>query len=235
MGIIKGYLKWFGLGLCILAHSVSASERSLGLRGARYCEIMYLEHLQLEIYATLALNNCPDPLWQQLSASQIKAVTHASYVHLNGPKRLIADGVSHPYDLNPKPKTFQGLKTYKVGVLHPSSKDYLEGETPYREHHIQRQSIWVYAAGKSIYELIDPEGQVYLMYAYSLSTSQQSEQDLKLLGQKMMLPKHWRFQTGILSQETQVKPFHHESIVIEDERRNAYHKIPKNLLSSLSG
>jgi hypothetical protein len=68
------------------------------------------------------------------------------------------------------------------------------------------------------------------MYSYSVTGSQQTEEDIKKLGQRINLPKNWKFKTGTLRQEIVVKPIHREHIVVQDNRRNAYHKVSRDLL-----
>ena len=68
------------------------------------------------------------------------------------------------------------------------------------------------------------------MYSYSVTGSQQSEQDISQLGQRMKLPKNWQFKTGTLQEEAIVKPLHREYIVVQDNRRNSYHKVSRDLL-----
>lgn len=218
---------WFILG----SHwAYAATNDEISLRGTRYCEIVCLHNNEIAVYDTLHLNNCPDTQWRKLSAETIKQATHSVYVYLNGPRRFTADGVKHPHYLDPKPRKFRDLMMHKVGILHPTVHDYIFGDAAYREHHVHRNTTWIYAAGKPVYELVDPHGQVYVMYSYSVTQSQQSEQDLSHLGQRMKLPKNWQFKTGTLQQETLVRPIHHEAIVVQDTRRNAYHKVAQDLL-----
>ena len=227
-------IKWIFCSVLSVAfilgsHGAFAKDETT-LRGARYCEIVCLHHNEIAVYDTLQLNDCPDNQWRKLSAENIKKTTHSLYVYLNGPRHFTADGVKHPHYLDPKPRHFSNLMMHKVGVLYPTVHDYIFGEAAYREHRVNRKTIWIYSAGKPVYELIGPQGQVYVMYSYSVTGSQQSEQDISQLGQRMKLPKNWQFKTGTLQEEAIVKPLHREYIVVQDNRRNSYHKVSRDLL-----
>jgi hypothetical protein len=200
------------------------------LRGARYCEIICLHGREIAVYDTWLLSDCPASLWKKLSVQTIKQDTKALYVYLNGPRRFTADSVTSPHYLDAKPKKFRDLVMHKVAVLHLTMQDYIFGAAPYHEHRIQRHSTWIYAAGKPVYELIDPRGQVYVMHSYTLTSKQRSEADLSSLGNRMQLPKNWQFKTGILQQETSVSLTNRDSFVVQDSMKNTYHKVSRDWL-----
>ncbi len=57
----------------------------------------------------------------------------------------------------------------------------------------------VYSKGKSVYELVDPDGNVYVMQAHD---EQFPVESLAKLGEKMKeLPKGWQFRTRTLTED----------------------------------
>jgi len=56
----------------------------------------------------------------------------------------------------------------------------------------------VYAKGKPVYELVDPEGNVYVLQAHD---EQFPHELLPRLGDKLKLPKGWQYRTRALTED----------------------------------
>jgi len=201
-----------------------------GLRGERYCEVVFSKGRLFKVYNTINLNTCPDRLWQKVTVQSVKKQTGAYHVYLNGPRNFLVDGVKNSQFKDPNPVVFHGLAMRNVGVLHLTFRDLIFGAAPYREHHVERETIWVYKAGKRIYELISPKGVVYVMQSYAISPEQESEQDLLALNTRLTLPKGWQYKTGILNQETDLKTIRGEAGVLQDNAHNTYQKATHDFL-----
>lgn len=220
------------MGLVLWSLTAFAVGDELSFRGTRFCEVVYLHKRQILIFDTTSLNNCPAALWRQLSVHAIKQKTNSMYAYLNGPRRFTVDGVQFSNGHNRERQQFGRIQMYKVGFLQPTLQDYVVGDRAYHEHHIYRETTWTYRAGKPVYELIDPQGQVYMMYSYTVTRAQHNESDLTQLDKYVALPQNWRFKTGILSRDVVIKPNRQMFIVIQDGLRNSYQKVTRDYLKS---
>lgn len=207
-----------------------------GLRGQRYCEIFFVKTdkiipKDISVYNTIGLNECPADAWNKITPEEIKKETGAKMVHLNGPRYWVIDGMKNSTLLNPKPRVLGGIAMREAGVLEMDFPilQSLKGAQPYQEHHVHRNTTWVYAAGKPVYELIDPEGKVYVMQSYSIQKINQTEESLANLGSKLKLPKGWHFRTYTLKKEKYLTPMDKNAVVIQDNFLNTYQlEAPKN-------
>lgn len=238
--IRKSYIKTFKsimmisiLLNCILdmvwtpAFAVQASA----LRGKRFCEVIISTSASvLEIYNTISLNDCPEEQWKKITERNIQKETGATYVVLNGPRKLSVDGAKNAEFMNNAPRTFQNLAMRKSAALHISIRETLHGSRPYHEHHVERQTTWVISAGSRVYELIDPAGAVYVMQSFTLIPGTLTEKDLLNLSARLKLPRGWHFKTGILQKECDLAPIQKKAIVIQDNLKNTYQKTNQDFL-----
>lgn len=200
------------------------------LRGLRYCEVIFSKGRVFEVYNSIRLSDCPDPLWQKITVQTLKKETGALYVYLNGPRKLMVDGVKDTPYMDPNPKVFQNIAMRKTAILHLSLHDILLGDKPYHEHRVERNTTWMYAAGKTVYELIDPQGHVFVMQSFTLTANTQSEQDLARLAHKIKLPNGWKFKTGMLQTDRAIPAVGNESIVVQDNFKNIYQRAKGDFL-----
>ena len=122
---------------------------------------------------------------------------------------------------------------HEVGLLHLSIKDLVMGFVPYREHQVDRKTTWIYYAGKPVYELINPAGQVFVLQSYSIESTPQTEATLSDLGSKLKLPKGWVFHTVVLTDQGSVVAVNEHAIVIQDDFHNTYQLASYDLLKAI--
>lgn len=209
----------------------SYAAQSMGMRGGRYCEIIIGKKLTTYlVYNTWGLNDCPENQWKTLSVSQLKKETGSSFIHLNGPRYWVFDGLKNTHLINPDVKTFNGITMREAGVLYISLSDLFSFEHPYQKHKVQRQTTWIYQAGKPVYELIDSQSNVFVMQSYSAQKMTQNENSLSQLGAKLNLPKGWKFKTGILKKEETIQAINQLAIVVQDDFLNTYQQSTHDFL-----
>ncbi len=215
------------LGLLFSA-SIHAGER-LHLRGERYCEILTATSpYTLHVYNTLNLNTCPEDIWRNISKSSVKHEKHVLFAILNGPRYWTIDGIKHAKLINNKVETINGLALREAGVLHLGVKDWVTAKLFYREHVVQRDTVFIFDAGKPVYELISPNGSVYVMQSYKAAHGMNQDK-LAHLGQLLTLPSGWKFKTGNTTKEESVDS-QHQAVVIQDNFENTYEKAAHDLL-----
>lgn len=199
-----------------------AAERT-HLRGERYCEILLKKTLTTyAVYNTVGLNDCPEASWKKETVALVKQETGASAVHLNGPRYWVIDGFLRSNLVNPTVKTIGGLAMREAGVLRLKVMDLLRAPFPYKEHKVNRQTTWVYEAKKPVYELINPEGQVFVMQSYSIEKYPQTLSSLSQLGTVLNLPSGWKFKTGMIEKEETLSAMNKVAVVIQDDHLNTY-------------
>lgn len=219
------------LFLSTMPISSQAAER-MNIRGQRYCEIIVSQSLtNYAVYNTWGLNKCPSALWNKITVDGVKQETGASFVKLNGPRHWVIDGFKKTALINPTIKTLSGLPMREAGILHFSVFDLLKPNTPYQERNVNRQTTWIYEAGRPVYELINPKGNVFVMQSFSVQEKPQTEASLAQLGGKLTLPAGWKFKTGILKRSESLEAINNQAVVAQDNFANTYQMATHDFLA----
>ncbi|KGP62843.1 hypothetical protein EP47_14275 [Legionella norrlandica] len=226
----------FSLGISIFLFvlffmpQISHGAETSNIRSKRYCEIILSKSISTyAVYNTWGLNDCPEQLWSKVSISAVKKETGSSFVHLNGPRYWVIDGFKNTSLINPTIKTISGIPMREAGVLHLSLMDLFKNR-PYKTHEVDRKTTWVYQAGKPVFELIDPSGQVFVMQSYSAQKYPQTITSLQQLGTKLKLPKGWQFKTGVLNKSETIQAINNKAVVVQDNFLNTYQKASYDFL-----
>lgn len=217
-------IKTLSIILLITPFSSQAAEK-MNIRGSRYCEIIFTESLTTyEVYNTFGLNDCPQAVWDKVNLDQVKKEAGSTFVHLNGPRYWVIDGIKNASLMNSIPKVLGGLAMREAGVLHLSVYDLIRAKSgsQYQQWKVERQTTWIYEPGKPIYELIDPEGHVFVMQSYSTQKYPQSQASLASLASKLSLPTGWQFKTGDIQKRETLSTTNHLAIVVQDNFLNTY-------------
>jgi len=201
----------------------SYAARMDDVRGARYCEVIVSQsRLTLAVYNTMGLNKCPETQWKKITSKTLKKEMKTHIAILNGPRYWTLDGIDSTPITEASEKKIEGMSMEKVALVHLKLSDLMKGHKPYYQHHVDRNVVWTYKAGKPVYELIDPEGRVYVMQSYSVDKAYQTPRSLSLLGDKLKLPTGWHYRTGILNRDIQLACEHKKVVVIQDDFFNIY-------------
>lgn len=220
--------------LCCMPILVSAQQYTQtknDVRGERYCEVVLSNGwMSFTVYNTMGLNACPSEEWAKLDKSSIKRETGSLTVILNGPRYWTMDSIKNKPLVEQENKSFKGLKMKKVAIINLNPLDFISGLKGYRPHRVERETSFIYEAGKPVYELVNPDGQVYVMQSYSAQKEALTERDLSKLGGKLELPTGWKFKTGILKKRQFVKTKEKEALVLQDNLMNSYQLASHDLL-----
>jgi hypothetical protein len=206
-----------------------AGDRS-NMRGERYGEIMLgkgglVVPSEFDVYNTIGLNDCPQELWAKLDPEKIKAETGAKAVKLNGPRYWMIDGLTGSTLVSTEIRTFGGIQMRHAGTIELAFRDKLHLGKPYAIHRVARKTIWVYKAGRPVYQLIGPDGAVYFMQSYSVQKDPKQDVDsLALLGARLQLPENWKFRTLNLSKDYMLQAVDGMAYVVQDDLENTYQK-----------
>jgi len=195
------------------------------MRGVRYGEVlaMFLRDtgLEAEVYGTQMLNDCPQELWETLDADAIAKDMGAVFVKLNGPRYWLLDGLgSKVAVVDPVFKDFNGIQMRRIATI-PIGADFAAG--PYTIRSVNRGAVFFFDAGKTVYELVDPDGRALVMQARCVGIdSNMTEESLATLGERLALPECWSYRTRVLDAELVVDTSATLATVVQDEFENTY-------------
>jgi hypothetical protein len=195
------------------------------MRGVRYGEVLAVflrdDKLQAEVYGTQMLNDCPEELWSTLVADEIAREMGALFVKLNGPRHWMLDGLGTKVaPVAPVMREFNGLMTRRIAVVDLGNNPQ---STPYSERHVDRGAMFYFDAGKSVYELVRPDGVAYVMQARCIGVDpHMTEESLETLGSRLALPNGWTYRARVLDAELVVDTTSHVATVLQDEFENTY-------------
>lgn len=196
-----------------------------GMRGVRYGEVlaMFLRDtgLEAEVFGTQMLNDCPQALWDALDADAIAKDMGAVFVKLNGPRYWLLDGLgSKVAVVEPAFKDFNGIQMRRIATI-PLGADFAAGA--YVVRNVNRGAVFFFDVGKTVYELVDPEGRAFVMQARCVGVDLgMTEESLATLGERLALPQGWSYQTRVLQEELVIDTSATLATVVQDEFENTY-------------
>ena len=198
------------------------------LRGKRYGEVIVVRGGPFvftgEVFNTLGLNDCPEPIWRALDPRALKKEFRAAAVVLNGPRYFVMDRSSLA---NPgRVATFGGLEARHLANVRITLPTILRGRTaPYTENTVARTSEFLYRQGGRIYELIAPDGTRYVMQTYAVIVDPDlTMADLKNLATRLRLPPGWKYRTRVLDRDLVLRA-EGTVHVLQDDLENSYQRV----------
>jgi hypothetical protein len=210
------------------AGAQTTGERSrASVRNARYCEVIPVVrdgiHLVATVYNTLGLNDCPAAAWDSITEEPLKQRFGAIKVMLNGPRYFLMDTITGE-GITAAGETIDvgGLAMTKRATITLSLTEMSEG--PYRERTINRETRYLFEAGKPVFVLIAPNGSRYAMQAYAQIVDKSlSYDDLPKLGTRLKLPKGWEY-TVLVPDKDLVVGAQGKATIVQDELDDTYQK-----------
>jgi hypothetical protein len=177
------------------------------LRDVRYCEVLPSitdsSTVTTFVYNTLGYNNCPPIRWAALTEDRVNREFGSQSAKLNGPRHWVLDTIraSGSSDTG-KTFTFGGIETGLRATLTTQAGQPTVGDQFYTPNEVKRDTVWIYDAGKPIFELTDPQGSVYVMQSYAQIVDRTlTIEQLPNLASKLKLPQGWSYKTETLSSE----------------------------------
>jgi len=193
-------------------------------RNMRFCEILVVKESGIEVYNTTGLNNCPAELWDTLDLEKIKGQFGALKVEKNGPHYWMMDSQTALFG---EKASFGGIEARWVATLPlATAEKAAKGSEPYKIFMPKKTQKMVYAKGQPVYELVDPDGNVYVLQAHD---EQFPIQSLATLGEQLkQLPAGWQFRTQILTEDLVLDLKSDQTIyAIGDEFHQYWTRIPE--------
>ena len=215
--------------LVAIGSGAIAQDAPPDLRGTRYCEIIpvYRDGISfnLEVYNTLGQNDCPPAIWDAIDPKALAKELGAEEVVMNGPRFWVMDRIIAAGDTRDgATKVFDGLAATQRAPLSLPFRDIVFGSRPYSEKTVNRDTTYVYDAGKPVYEITDDGGNVYVMQTFAgIVDKDLTMDDLAGLGGRLELPRGWSYAARTLDAELRLTASG-EAHLIQDELQNSYQR-----------
>ena len=188
-------------------------------RGYLYCELVFnYGDVGDDIYSTSPLAEAKVDWWDKLDLEALAKEFGAKSVYKNGPQWWSMDEVgvmaSGPVPVAGARMVFGAhlppgtLKIPKYTVFNPAKYQNL-----------------VWKAGKPVYQLVDPDGHVYVLQGHKIPTD-----ELATLGEKFQhLPDGWKYRVKVLTEDLVMRLTPKAPIPsVQDEFDQIYIRIPKS-------
>ena len=179
------------------------------------------------IYNTLGLNLCPAAQWDALTEDEANQEFGSPSAQLNGPRHWMMDTLEGTGSSNTgQTFTFSGIEMSLRGRSSPASEPPRWASSSTSPTRCSGDRL-PFQARQPIYELIDPDRNVYVMQSYAQIVDKELTIDqLPALGHILSLPAGWRYR--------EKRPRHWIQIiatgiahVINDNLANSYQRITK--------
>ena len=193
-------------------------------RDMRFGEILVFKASGVEVYNTTGTNDCPPELWDELDTEKLAEELGAQSVRLNGPKFWMMDTQTVSFG---EMVSFGGLEARWAATLDPAVVQLLaQGSEPYTVYTPKKTQKMMYAKGKPVFEIVDPDGNIYVLQAHGKMFPMEL---LPNLGERMeKLPEGWLFRTRILAKDLVLDLGPDQTIYgIGDEFHQYYTRIQK--------
>lgn len=195
------------------------------MHAQRYCEVLALHpedgKFIGEVYVSLGLNKCPQAQWEQLDTAAIAKELGVPLVVLNGPRYFLMDEVAQTPTANEVRKTFAGIAMIKRATV--TIESLATASQPYAINRVDRKAEFTYRKGTTVYELTNPEGQVWVMQSWSEERAPDLiESGLATLGSRIKPPTGWTYSSRVLDAPLTISTLTEPAQVIQDELKNSY-------------
>jgi hypothetical protein len=191
--------------------------------GKRYGEVLLVRMAEsgpeAEVYNTFPLNDCPAELWDTLDAEALAKENGAAAALLNGPRYWLMSGIEKNSDGLQEMKSFGGIDMIRQATVKLSSMS----PAPYTVNRVDRRAVFTFEAGRPVFELVDPQGQRWVMQTWSQVVDKNlTLDDLPALAARLQLPDGWRYETRTLTSPLTVDTTTRDAHVTQDELTNSY-------------
>lgn len=203
-----------------------AVDAAVSIRGARYCEVLPVfiagDQVEAQVWGTQGLSDCPAAAWTALDPATIQQQLGAFMVVMNGPRHWVLDDVVAFSLPTAEHRVFGDLEMQLLATVRfPISQ---LGNSPYTPRTVARDTAFTFYAGSEIYELVAPDGAVYVMQSYAqIADPALTEAALPGLGARLAPPAGWRYQVRTLAAPLEVRAAG-TATVVQDELQNTYQR-----------
>jgi len=172
-----------------------------------------------------------DARFRALDPEELKKEYGGDGVRFNGPRRFLADRFTGQAFNGGELSMLGPIPMYTYGTfVVPSFDAFIAGkQVPYHETISRRTTTWFFDAGTEVYELVSPEGTVFVMQSASLMIDPHNTVDnLPTLGDRLSLPEGWQFRVRTLDEELVMAATYEDdppNMIVLDEFENNYQRL----------
>lgn len=193
-------------------------------RDTRYCEVIpvFLEEGSAygDVWNTVGFNDCPQDAWDALDSQSIRMDLDAAVVVMNGPRSFLMDHAASDDAADAPTTTFGSLQ---MALLARIEIDLSDGQSPYSERAVARETVFSFRKGSEVYELLASDGGAYVMQSYAMIVDPDlTVDDLPHLGDRLELPEGWTYRARVLEEQLDVDTAGRGAVVVQDELQNTY-------------
>jgi hypothetical protein len=208
--------------LAVPAVASAAQRQATGLHDARYCEIIEVKGTppaaKATVWNTIGLNNCPPATWRAFDAGDLAKELGDTAVVLNGPRHFLMDSATATTG---PVRSFHGMRMRKVASIPIRTAADLV-QQPYTDRTISRTNTWRWSKGRTVFELVAPGGDTYVMQSYAqIKDPKLRLSKLRSLGRRLALPLGWHYRARKLKHAL-VLTAKGRATVLQDELQNTY-------------
>ena len=209
-----------------IAKSTTSTQTGQTMRGKRYCEVLLTTivdgNATAEVYNSYTLNDCPEDLWNALDAKAIASAEGVPLAVLNGPRYWLMDRAEKKGGSDGlTKKDFGGIEMYRLASVDIGPM--AEATKPYTTHEVDREAVFTFDAGQTVYELVAPDGTTYLMQTWSTQKDPTlTEAALADLGSRLQLPAGWSYRSRTLDEPLKIVTTTTKAKVLQDDLGNSY-------------
>jgi haloalkane dehalogenase len=215
-------------------HAIPALQQTQFLRppadfrGFRFCEVLSTVEdetsVTVSVYNTMGHSDCPLEQWNQLDADAIVEQYGVSSIELYGPRYWLLNSIIEEGAVGGgQVADFGGMELRLSGQLTFDANETEEPTQPYIPNDIRRNTIFVYQAGNTVYELTSPDGTVYRMH----ETGEAVLDNLQTLVERLDLPEGWTYQPRTLERDEPVVAVDGVAHILQDNLGNVYQQIER--------
>lgn len=191
--------------------------------GQRYGEVLLLGigagGVEATVYNTFGLNDCPLELWSRLDARAIATEHRVASALLNGPRYWLMDSIDKQHPDVPEHKTFGGLEMVRQATVGLNAMN----PAPYTANQVDRRAAFTFDAGREIYELLDRDGNHWVMQSFSQAVNPRLQRsDLPALGSRLAVPAGWSYEARTLEAPLRIDTMTRPAVVLQDDQANSY-------------
>jgi hypothetical protein len=201
-------------------------------RNVRYCEVIPSVQkgstVTTYVYNTTSYDNCPASKWNALTEAEVNKEFGSQKAQLNGPRVLgVRPRAGDRGTTSGKTFTFGGIKTGLRATLTTQAGQPTAGRQTYVPNKVTRDTIYTYDAGKPVFELTAPNGDVYVMQSYAQIVAKELDyQDLRRLATRLKLPHGWSYSSKKLAHTLKLVS-NGVAYVVNDNLYDSYQRMPQ--------
>ena len=186
-------------------------------RGLRYAELFAVGEEWITVYNSMGLSEAPPELWDDLDLDAAAQDLQSAMVVKNGPHWWVADTSTLQFGTN---EVSVGGIGYRFAAKLPAflAKSGRLEPPLYTVVEANKAGKLVYLAGRPVYELVSPDGDVFTMQSSNVPPS-----EFAALPKKLTLADGWRFRSRTPDQDV-VIDLDGKVKVVMDDLRNVYNQ-----------